>query len=152
MPIWEWLADAVGLLLIPVLVYAIALVVRRRWVTRNGGTFELSYRPRPEGAPERSRGRGWVLGLGRYSGDTLEFFRIFSVLPRPMVVLDRGDLHYTGQRSPERSEVHALYAGHVIVSCRTSLTGLELAMSADAVTGLRSWLEAAPPGRGNLPV
>jgi hypothetical protein len=48
--------------------------------------------------------------------------------------------------------VHRLYAGHVVVACRTSHTGLELAMSADAVTGLRSWLEAAPPGRGNLPV
>jgi hypothetical protein len=152
MPIWEWLADAAGLLLIPLIIYAVALVVRRRWVTRNGGTFELSYRPRPEGLAERSRGRGWVLGLGRYSGDTLEFFRIFSVLPRPMVVLDRADLRYTGQRQPERSEMHALYAGHVIVSCSTSHTGLELAMSADAVTGLRSWLEAAPPGRGILPV
>src|SRR3954447_1639121 len=117
MPIWEWLADGAALLLVPLLVYAIALVVRRRWVTRNGGTFELSYRPLPDGPAERSRGRGWVLGLGRYSGDTLEFFRIFSVLPRPMVVLDRADLHYTGQREPERSEMHALYAGHVIVAC-----------------------------------
>jgi len=150
MPIWEWLADGAALLLVPLVVYAIALVVRRRWVTRNGGTFELSYRQ--DAGPERSHGRGWVLGLGRYSGDTLEFFRIFSVLPRPMVVLDRADLRYTGQREPARSEVHALYAGHVIVSCRCADTGVELAMSADAVTGLRSWLEAAPPGRGNLPV
>lgn len=153
MPIWEWIADGAGLLLVPLLVYAVALVVRRRWITRNGGTFELSYRPRPDTPTERGGGgRGWVLGLGRYSGDTLEFFRIFSVLPRPMVVLDRADLQYVGQRQPARSEVHALYAGHVIVTCRTSRTGLELAMSADAVTGLRSWLEAAPPGRGTLPV
>jgi hypothetical protein len=152
MPIWEWLADAAALLLLPLLVYAVALVVRRRWVTRNGGTFELSYRPRPDADADRAHARGWVLGLGRYSGDTLEFFRIFSVVPRPMVVLDRADLHYTGQREPTRSEVHRLYAGHVVVACRTSHTGLELAMSADAVTGLRSWLEAAPPGRGNLPV
>ena len=41
MPIWEWLADAAGLLLIPLLIYAIALVVRRRWVTRNGGTIAV---------------------------------------------------------------------------------------------------------------
>src|SRR4051812_35466635 len=150
MPIWEWLADGAALLLVPLVVYAIALVVRRRWVTRNGGTFELSYRQ--DAGPERSHGRGWVLGLGRYSGDTLEFFRIFSVLPRPMVVLDRADLRYTRQRSPDRSEVHALYPGHVIVSCRTSLTGLELALSADAATRLRTGRQPAPPGRGNLPV
>lgn len=141
MPVWEWAADGVGLLLLPVLLYAAALVVRRRWVTRNGGTFELSYRPRPGR-------RGWVLGLGRYSGDLLEFFRVFSVVPRPLVVLDRAGLQYAGQRTPDRSETHALYAGHVVVSCRTAEGVIELAMSPDAVTGLLSWLEAAPPGRG----
>ena len=31
-------------------------------------------------------GRGWLLGLGRYSGDALEWFRIFSLSPRPRVL------------------------------------------------------------------
>ena len=41
------------------------LVVRRRVLSRHGGTFELSHRVRPDEEP----GRGWLLGLGRYSGD-----------------------------------------------------------------------------------
>jgi hypothetical protein len=77
----------------------------------------------------------------------LEFFRIFSVLPRPMAVLDRADLRYEGQREPVGSEGHALYAGHVIVACTTDAGEIELAMAPDAVTGFLAWLEAAPPGR-----
>ena len=65
-------------LLVLVLLYGLALVVRRRLLSRHGGTFELSYRVRSEKA-----GRGWLLGLGRYSGDDLEWFRIFSLSPRP---------------------------------------------------------------------
>ena len=65
MPVWQWLLDAAGVLLLLVLLYGIALIVRRRVLSRNGGTFELSYRVRPAEA-----GRGWLLGLGRYSGET----------------------------------------------------------------------------------
>jgi hypothetical protein len=149
MSVWEWVADSIGVLLLLVLLYGLSLVVRRRWITRHGGTFELSHRVR-SGATGRWRktGRGWVLGLGRYSGGTLEFFRIFSLSPRPLHVMDRGDLTYDGQRSPAGGESHSLYAGHVVVSCHSSTVEFDLAMDPAAVTGFLSWLEAAPPGRG----
>ena len=44
------------------------------------------------------------------------------------------------------AEAFALYGGHVIVECRYDGQALELAMSPSALTGLSSWLEAAPPG------
>jgi hypothetical protein len=143
MPLWQWVLDIVGALLLLVLLYGVALVVRRRWIARDGGTFELSYRVRSDRA-----GRGWVLGVGRYSGDLLEFFRIFSVLPRPMRTLDRADLAYAGQRPAGGAEGHALYAGHVIISVDTAAGEVELALSPEALTGFLAWLEAAPPGRG----
>jgi hypothetical protein len=145
MALWQWIVDAIGGVLLLVLLYGLCLVVRRRWISRDGGTFELSHRARPE-APDEGRrvGRGWVLGVGRYSGDLLEFFRIFSPLPRPMVVLRRGELRYEGQREPAGSEGHALYAGHVIVSCSSPQGRFELAMARDAVTGFLAWLEAGP--------
>ena len=59
MPLWQWIADAAGVILLLVLCYAVALVVRRRFIQRNGGTFELSHRGR--GAPPR---RGWGVGGG----------------------------------------------------------------------------------------
>lgn len=133
--------DVVGLLLLAVLVYAIALVVRRRLLARHGGTFELSYRKR-SGAP----GRGWVLGVGRYNGQCLEWFRIFSLSPRPTRSWERRDLAYSGRRDPEGHEVHALYAGHVVVVCQAGDRTVELGMSPSSLTGLQSWLEAGPPG------
>ena len=149
MPVWVWIVDSIGVLLLLVLLYGVALVVRRRWITRHGGTFELSHRVRSVATDKgRRAGRGWVLGLGRYSGGRLEFFRIFSLALRPRFVVDRGDLTYDGQRDPVGTEAHSLYAGHVIVTCHSSTSEFELAMTPEAVTGFLSWLESAPPGRG----
>ena len=127
MPLWQWLLDAAGVLLGIVLLYGVALVVRRRVLSRNGGTFELSYRVRPEKA-----GRGWLLGLGRYSGEHLEWFRIFSLSPRPKRVWRRSDLDYDGRREPEGVEQMSLYPDHVVISAPPPTGPLELAMGDQA--------------------
>ena len=142
MPWWQWLADIAGVLLLLVLVYGIALVVRRRWISRHGGTFEFSVRVRSARA-----GRGWVLGVGRYSGGDLEWFRIFSLNPRPKLRFERSGLEYTGRRDPLGVESYSLYSGHIVVTCRTPTGPLEVAMSPEALTGFLAWLEAAPPGQ-----
>ncbi|HET8718183.1 MAG TPA: DUF2550 domain-containing protein [Nocardioidaceae bacterium] len=142
MPLWQWLADSAGLVLLLIVLYGIALIVRRRWISRHGGTFEFSVRVRSSRA-----GRGWVLGVGRYSGDLLEWFRIFSLSPRPKLRFKRADLEYTGRRDPAGVEAYSLYSGHVIVSCTTPTGALEVAMSPEALTGFLAWLEAAPPGQ-----
>ncbi|MFC6286600.1 DUF2550 domain-containing protein [Nocardioides sp. GCM10027113] len=141
MPLWQWVLDTIGVLFALVLLYGVALVVRRRLLARNGGTFELSYRVRPERV-----GRGWLLGLGRYSGDDLEWFRIFSLSPRPKRVWRRADLSYGGRRDPEGVEQMSLYPDHVVVLCATPGGPLELAMAPPSLTGFQAWLEAAPPG------
>jgi hypothetical protein len=141
MPLWQLLLDAAGAVLVLVLLYGLALVVRRRVLSRHGGTFELSYRARPERA-----GRGWLLGLGRYSGDQLEWFRIFSLAPRPKRVLERRTLAYTGRREPDRTERMSLYPDHVVVMCNVGDSALELAMSPSSLTGFQAWIEAGPPG------
>jgi len=155
-PVWEWVVDAVGGALLLVLLYGLALVFRRRWISRDGGTFELSHRVLDDRSGPPS-GRGWVLGVGRYSGDLLEFFRIFSLSPRPRRVLARGTIRYDGPREPVGSESHSLYSGHVIVGCRVVAgpggrsEGFELAMSPGALTGFLAWLEASPPGTSPRP-
>ena len=141
MPWWQWLLEVVGVLLLLVFGYGVALVIRRRVLSRHGGTFELSYRARPGKA-----GRGWLLGLGRYSGDSLEWFRIFSPVPRPKRSWQRSSLEYVGRRDPVGVEQLSLYADHVVVICRTPQGELELAMDPGALMGFQAWLEAAPPG------
>lgn len=141
MPIWQWVLDIAGLLLLLVLIYGFGLIVRRRVLSRNGGTFELSFRARSERA-----GRGWLLGLGRYSGETLQWFRIFSLSPRPKRSWPRAELTYGGRRDPEGVEQMSLYPDHVVIWCTTPDGEVELAMGAASLMGFQSWLESGPPG------
>ena len=160
MPLWQLVADVVGAVLLLVLLYGLGIVLRRRWVSRSGGVFEMSFREAPADAAAVARepgavstartapsARGWTLGIGRYSDDVLECFRIFSLAPRPRRRLERDHVTYLGQREPQGMEVHAIYAGHVVIACSTSRGVLELALAPEALTGLLAWLEAAPPGR-----
>lgn len=141
MPVWQWLLDAAGALLVLVVLYGLGLIVRRRLLSRHGGTFELSYRVRREHA-----GRGWLLGLGRYSGESLEWFRYFSLWPGPKRVLQRSEVTYVDSRAPEGAEEMSLYPEHVVISCTTLTDEIELAMSPASLMGFQSWLEAGPPG------
>lgn len=141
MPVWQWLLDTAGLLLVVVLLYGIGLILRRRLLSRHGGTFELSFRVRHAHA-----GRGWLLGLGRYSGERLEWFRYFSLSPRPKRLLLRGELTYAGRRDPEGAELMSLYPDHVVITCTTADGPVELALSPASLMGFQSWLEAGPPG------
>jgi hypothetical protein len=163
MPLWQWVADTVGIALLLVLLFGLGIVLRRRWVSRGGGVLEMSFRePAPGqvtvvGEPgavsttiTTASVRGWTLGIGRYSGGVLECFRLFSLSPRPRRRLERDALTYLGQRAPQGMELHALYAGHVIIACSTAQGIVELALAPDALTGLLAWLEAAPPGRHGL--
>jgi len=133
---WQWLVDVAGILLLLLVVYGVALVVRRRVLARYGGTFELSHRA----------GRGWVLGFGRYSGEKLEWFRIFSLSPRPKASWQRGELIYDGRREALGAEQTSLYPDHLVIQVQTSRGVVELAMSPASLTGFQSWLEARPPG------
>lgn len=141
MPTWLVVLNVLGGVLVLVLCYGVALIVRRRALSRNGGTFELSHRAHAD-----RPGRGWVLGLGRYTGDSLEWFRIFSLSPRPSHVWEREKISYSAQRRAEGPEQLSLYADHVVVSCATADGTIELAMSRASLTGFQAWLEAGPPG------
>src|SRR3546814_13705286 len=90
MLLWQWIVDLVVVLLVLLVVCGCALVIRRRMISRNGGTFELSTRAR-----SAQTGRGWVLGPGRYSGEQLQWFRLFSLAPGPPRTWLRSELSYS---------------------------------------------------------
>jgi hypothetical protein len=140
---WEWLLDVSGIVLLLLVAFGVSLVVRRRILARHGGTFELSHRLV---AAAESDGRGWVLGMGRYSGEKLEWFRIFTLSPRPKRVWAREQLTYDGRREPVGAEQASLYPDHVVIRCASRAGEVELAMSPASLTGFQAWLEAKPPG------
>ena len=141
-----------GLIVITILVLCVllialclaALALRQRWLNRLGGNFECSLRLRVT-----TPGAGWVLGVCRYSEGILEWFRFFSYSPRPRMKFSRSELRVLETRDPDPVEAVALSSDQTVV--RVESPGhpgevIELAMSAESLTGLLSWLEAAPPG------
>jgi hypothetical protein len=133
----EVLLGLVLLLGLPLL----AISVRRRFLSRSGGAIELSLRLKP-----RSQGRGWVLGVGRFVGDDLQWFRVFSLSPRPRRTLSRRDLSVRARRQPKGPEGLALLKGAEVVELTSATGPVEIALDASALTGFLAWLEARPPG------
>ncbi len=119
----------------------LALSVRRRVLSKGGGAIELSLRLKPG-----SQGRGWVLGVGRFVGDDLQWFRVFSASPRPRRTLSRQDLQVRTRRTPQGPEVLALLKGAEILELVSRDGKTEIAMDSSAMTGFLAWLEARPPG------
>jgi len=134
-------AEALGLVAVLVSLPVFALALRRRMLTRGGGTVDLSLRLK-----HGTHGRGWVLGVGRFDGDSLEWYRVFSLAMRPRRTLSRRDLRVLRRREPDGPERLALLNGAVVMECRSSHGPVEIAMEPSAVTGFLAWLEARPPG------
>jgi hypothetical protein len=124
-----------------VLVPFLLVSARRRVLAREGGAIELSLRLR-----QRRHGGGWVLGVGRYNGDDLQWFRVFSLSPRPRRTLSRRDLQVTGRRQPKGPEALALLKGVEVIELRGPGGSVEIALDPSALTGFLAWLEASPPG------
>jgi hypothetical protein len=147
------LLGVVGLLGALVLLLALGLLLlglRRRWLARQGGTFECSLR-----LHATTPGSGWALGVGRYNEGRLEWFRFFSYAWRPRKSFPRREVRVLATRDPDSVEAVALYAEQRVVRFEIAEGNdpeqWELAMSPDSLTGLLSWLEAAPPGVSRLP-
>jgi hypothetical protein len=137
-----------GTLLAVAVVGLFVFGLRRRLIQRPGGTFDCSLRVVGEPDPVHGAdGKGWVYGVARYSGDRVEWFRVFSYAPRPRRVLERDAIEVVERRTPQGEEELALLSDAVVLTCGHCGDRLELAMSEDALTGFLAWLEAAPPGQ-----
>ena len=141
----ELALDGVAAAVLLVLVALALLVLRRRFLSRRGGTFDCSMRLRPAAANPRT-GQGWTLGIARYSGDILEWYRVFSYSLRPKRVLGRRELQVVDRRDPQGAEVFSLLSGAVVVRCVGEGGPVEFAMNEDTLTGFLSWVESSPPG------
>ncbi len=138
---WVGVLEVLGLLLVLAVLLLLLLAVRRRWLSRAGGTFECSLRLRTS-----TPSAGWVLGVGRYHGGRLEWFRFFSFSVRPREIFPRGRVRVVDTREPDLVEAVSLTTESRILALEVGNATTELAMSDDSVLGLLAWLEASPPG------
>jgi hypothetical protein len=137
---------AVGVL--AVLCGLLVIFVRRELISRAGGTIDMNMR-----LSTFVPGRGWAPGLGRFAGDELRWYRVFSFGLRPRRILIRHGLVVENRRAPEGPERLAMPAGWVVVRCRgrsgrshSNGEPVEIALAETAYNGFQSWLESAPPG------
>ncbi|MET8233476.1 DUF2550 domain-containing protein [Micromonospora sp. NPDC005298] len=135
------IVEGIGIGVAVILVALLVLFVRRAVVTRSGGIIRLSVR-----VTTVLDGRGWSPGFGRFAGDELRWYRMFSFALRPKRVLSRKDLAVERRRLPEGQERLSMPADWVILRCTSHHAPVEIAMARSTVTGFLSWLEAAPPG------
>lgn len=139
---WLSITELIALVLVVLLLLPVALLGgRRRWLSRQGGLFDCSARLSAD-----ARGGGWALGVARYSGDNLEWFRSFSFAFRPRLIFPRSQVQVGQQRDPDPIESVLLYDDQRVLELRLEQESWELAMTPASLTGLLSWLESAPPG------
>ena len=120
---------------------AVLIAARRFLLERGGGTVECGLR----------KGNGpWRLGVASYQREELCWYGALGLTMRPDEVFPRRDLTVVSRRLPTDAEAASLGPGMVVVECRvgedTPGGTIELALGEEALTGLLSWLEAAPPG------
>jgi hypothetical protein len=113
-----------------VVVLAAVVLSRVRHLARRVGSFECSLR--------RAGQREWTSGIAVFGARRLHWHRTVSLRRRPGRTFVRRDLEIVGRRRRAPGDV-------VEVVCRHRGEELELAMGDDALAGLVSWLEAAPP-------
>ncbi|MGD8213566.1 DUF2550 domain-containing protein [Aestuariimicrobium sp. Y1814] len=145
----DWLVAlevVLGIIIGLCLLFLVWLFVRRRWLSGRGGVFDCALRV-------EGKRHHWHLGMARYAGEQLHWYRVFSWDIRPRLVLDRQQTSWAGQRPPTDEETMVLFTNHQVVALagvdrRGHPRTYELAMTPASVTGLMSWLEASPPGLG----
>jgi hypothetical protein len=138
--------EVIGIGVLILLAALLAIYARREIISRAGGTIHMNLRLSTYVA-----GRGWAPGVGRFIGDELRWYRMFSLGLRPRKVLVRHALKVEERRKPEGAEKLAMPEGWVVVRCigrngGNTGTAVELALAESALTGFLSWLESAPPG------
>ncbi|RSM73526.1 DUF2550 domain-containing protein [Actinoplanes sp. ATCC 53533] len=134
--------EIIGICVVALLVFLLAVFVRRRLLMSGGGTIRLQVR-----VSTMVPGRGWSTGIGQFVGDELRFHRMFSFGVRPKRMLDRRTLSVGRRRLPAGPERLTMPGHWVILLCTTGSSELEIAMAESTVTGFLSWLEAGPPGQ-----
>ncbi len=137
--------EVLGISAAVLILLLVALFFRRRLLMRGGGTITLQVR-----VVTMVPGRGWSPGVGRFVGDELRFYRMFSFAVRPKRVLSRQGLAVERRRVPEGPERLSMPTDWVILRCTSFQAPIEIAMAASTVTGFLSWLEAAAPAEPGM--
>ncbi len=130
---------AVGLLVALAGGYLVAVVLRRRIISRGGLTTMCAYR--------RAGGHAWRQGFIRFGEGDLEWFPLGGVSTKPRYVWSRRGLDLGNPQRLDSGQTEAVggMVNAIWVECTCRDTLFALALAEPAYTALRSWVESAPP-------
>jgi|SRR5690625_404839 len=134
--IWPILSVVCLLLLLG----AIGFIARMRSLTTRVGSFSCALR-------KKARPAIWKIGIAHYCVDRIDWYRASSLSFRPKHSWSRDDLDLVSKNPITESDGIRVRDFSVRVTCACGQQQFDLAMSEDAYSGLRSWVESAPPGR-----
>lgn len=143
----DWALGGVVVLIIAGALFTLVWWLRLRWLHGLSGRFDCALKL---GRSEEA----WALGVGRYFGERLQWYRSFSLNFRPQHTWARTSVIVTDSRRPSMVEASALYDDQQIITLQARGSAAvedswQVAVPQASVTGLLSWLEAAPPGEGH---
>jgi len=146
----EWLLVVeivLGLVVLSAIGFLFGMWARRRSLSSLGAVYDCALRL------DTRTGNRWVLGMARYRGDELLWYRVFSLSPLPQLQLSRNSTRWGSRRLPESEESMVLFVDHEVVTlhgrdARGQKRDYQMAMTSASATGLMSWLEASAPGQG----
>lgn len=135
MPGVVWIALAIVAVIAMVLG---AGVSRLHTLSRRVGSFSCNARVVGQ--------ESWAAGVAQYAVGRIDWWRCWSLSPRPARTWYRERLELVGREEfdDDGSPVHYL------VRCRYEDRDFELDLASGDYFGLASWLEAAPPGHRDL--
>lgn len=139
---WGWTGFVVAVVLVALATPVVWLFARRRWLSSRGRVFDCALRP-ADAAP----GTSWMLGVARYAGDQVQWYRVFSLSLRPWLVIDRGLSQPEATRKPEGTETTVLDADARVVSLTGDHAGVSLALPPHEMTAFLGWMEGGLPGQ-----
>lgn len=144
-----WLGTLIVVVCLLVVCYLLWIFLRRMRLSSRGGLFDCGIR--------KPGSQTWRAGLARYSGEKFEWYLLWRIGPGPSRVFVRSECEVSGFRPTNDKESRLGYAFSRILSVRVRERGergaptteWELALNEGSAMGLLSWLEAAPPGKGD---
>lgn len=134
---------AIGALFLAIAIFLAVTLVRRRLIA--GSTV-------PSLCALRLADSRWRSGLLKLTAQTLEWYPLFGLFPRPRFVWLRRSLELAEAATSDTAEARGALVGvaspvrvAVVADDPRAPAVFELALASGAYTALRAWLEAAPP-------
>ncbi|WP_051232521.1 DUF2550 domain-containing protein [Acidipropionibacterium thoenii] len=129
------------------------LLIRHQLLLRRRGVFVCGLRLLGRDRSGGQRASAWMLGVAQYCGGDFKWYRPINPLLTPSLVMHRGELAMVEHHRPTPSDDIPFLLGSQVVTLSIATGGkwsrCQVVLDQQILTGMMSWLEAAPPGGAN---